>query len=95
MELFRPAGLLQADPDSLALVYPLDPQGGRVLDLTLSADGQTLFLTTSQGEALTCAVVDTAGMTCRRRACTPSTGRTAPGQTRPPPTPPSSSPPSS
>ena len=71
MELFRPAGLLQADPDSLALVYPLDPQGGRVLDLTLSDDGQTLFLTTSQGEALTCAVVDTAGMTCRQTLSLP------------------------
>lgn len=64
-------GAFQADPDSLALVYPLDPQGGRVLDLTLSADGQTLFLTTSQGEALTCAVVDTAGMTCRQTLSLP------------------------
>ena len=42
-----------------------------MLDLTLSDDGQTLFLTTSQGEALTCAVVDTAGMTCRQTLSLP------------------------
>ncbi len=79
--LGEPKGRLPGRPRQPGPGLPLDPQGAGGADLTLSADGQTLFLTTSQGEALTCAVVDTAGMTCRqtlslpRRACTPSTGR--------------------
>ena len=60
------AGDCQAQLDSLALVYPLDPQEGSITGLTLSPDGSTLFLVTCQGGESTCAVLDTAAMTCRQ-----------------------------
>ncbi len=83
-------GAFQADPDSLALVYPLTPRGqcwtspsrrtGRPSSSPPARGGPHLRRGGHRRHDLP------PGLSLPRRACTPSTGRTAPGQTRPPPT---------
>ena len=58
-------GRVQIDPDSLEMVYPLDPRAVSVLSLTLSPQEDTLFLVTIQEGQTRCLVLDTETMDLR------------------------------
>ena len=58
-------GRVQIAPDSLEMVYPLDPQAVSVLSLTLSPQEDTLFLVTIQEGQTRCLVLDAETMDLR------------------------------
>lgn len=65
-------GTAWPDPQSLGLVYSLDPTAGTVTSLTLSPDEATLFLVVYAEGAYTCSALDTQTMTCRQTFSIPS-----------------------